>query len=178
MNVFTDGACINNGKTNAKASWAVVFPEKPELDISGLLDDPVQTNNRAEFMAIIKALEVSTGPLHIFTDSLLALKVLKGEWKAKKNTDLVEKFFTLSSGRAIEWTHVLAHTGKTDYYSTWNDIADKRAEGLLKKYTRVDLCVPFKRKDEAKTQGALWDSSKKTWFTYTDNVKLISEFQC
>ncbi|NBX48785.1 hypothetical protein EBT25_02375 [bacterium] len=176
MNVFTDGACINNGKPNAKASWAVVFPEHPELDVSGLLDDQLQTNNRAEFTAVIKALEISTGPVHVFTDSLLVLKVSKGEWKAKKNLDLVEKILNLSNERIIEWTHVPAHTGKNDYNSIWNDVADKRAESLLKKYSRVDLCVPFTRKDEAKSQGALWDPVKKTWFTYTNNQKLINEF--
>lgn len=175
MNVFTDGACINNGKSNARASWAAVFPENPGLDVSGLLDDPIQTNNRAEFMAVIKALEVSSGPIHIYTDSLLVLKVSKGEWSAKKNLDLVEKVKKLSKDRDVEWTHVMAHTGRDDWHSIWNDVADKRAENLLKK-ERIDLYVPYKNKDEAKALGALWDAKKKTWFTYADNHKAVQTF--
>lgn len=175
MIVFTDGACINNGKSNARASWAAVFPENPALDISGLLDDPIQTNNRAEFMAVIKALEVSSGPIHIYTDSLLVLKVSKGEWNAKKNLDLVEKLKKLTNGRDVEWTHVMAHTRRTDWCSTWNDVADKRAESLLKK-ERIDLCVPYKNKDEAKALGAMWDAKKNTWFTYVDNQALIERY--
>ena len=70
----------------------------------------------------------------------------------------------------------MARTGCSDWHSTWNDVADKRAEKLLKK-ERVDLCVPFKNKNEAKALGAIWDATKKTWFTYIDNHALIERFR-
>ena len=131
MNVFTDGACIHNGYPNARAAWAAVFPEHPVFDSSGLLQGE-QTNNRAEFMAVIRALETTEGPLHVFTDSMLVLKVATHQWIAKKNLDLVARLNDLTKGRKVEWTHVKAHTGRTDYESKWNAVADERAEGLLK----------------------------------------------
>lgn len=133
MDVFTDGACVNNGRKNARASWAAVFPENPELDVSGLLLEGEQTNNRAEFTAAIRALEQTPGLiLHVYTDSLLLVKIARGEWSAKKNLDLVNRIKELSRGRQVDWTHVRAHTGKTDRNSKWNAVADHQAEGLLK----------------------------------------------
>lgn len=130
MNVFTDGACIHNGYPNARGAWAAVFPEYPEFDISGLLEGE-QTNNRAEFMAVIRALETTDGHVHIFTDSMLVLKIGTHQWSAKKNLDLVRRLNNLTKDRHVEWTHVKAHTGRNDYESKWNAVADERAEGLL-----------------------------------------------
>ena len=130
MKVFTDGACSDNGRKGAKAAWAAVFPDNPELDCVGRLEGE-QTNNRAEFTAAIKALEVSTGPLHIFTDSQLLIKITTGQWKAKLNLDLVKQLAELTKEREVTWTHVRAHTGKKDYESTWNAEADSRATKML-----------------------------------------------
>jgi len=131
MLVFTDGACIHNGQKNAKASWACVFPERPDLDRSGRLEGTEQTNNRAEFTAAIEALEATNEPVHIFTDSMLLLNVATHVWKAKKNLDLVARLDRLTRERQVTWTHVKAHTGKSDFNSHWNAVADKRAEELL-----------------------------------------------
>lgn len=67
MLIFTDGACLNNGKPNPKGSWAFVhgpgLTGQPALIASGRLEnegpfgDPsVQSNNRAELRAVIAAL--------------------------------------------------------------------------------------------------------------------------
>lgn len=130
MDVFTDGACVHNGYPNARAAWAVVFPDHPQYDISGLLEGE-QTNNRAEFTAIIRALETTCGPIHVFTDSMLALKIATHQWSAKKNLDLVARLDALTKNRSITWTHVKAHTGKNGYESRWNAVADERATRLL-----------------------------------------------
>jgi ribonuclease HI len=136
--VFTDGACVNNGYPTARASWACVWPDSPELDVCGLLEGSEQTNNRAEFMAAIKALESSQGPLHIFTDSMLLLKIGQHEWQAKKNLDLVRRLNDLTRERQVKWTHVKAHTGGKDYNSVWNAVADDRAENLIKTLNNVN----------------------------------------
>jgi ribonuclease HI len=129
--VFTDGACSDNGRKGAKAAWAAVFPDYPEFTCSGRLEGE-QTNNRAEFTAAIKALEISNGALHIFTDSQLLVNIVTGRWKAKVNLDLVERLGQLTKDREVTWTHVRAHTGKNDEVSLWNAEADRRATDCLK----------------------------------------------
>jgi ribonuclease HI len=77
---FTDGSCRNNGKPNAIASYAIVWPFHPELDYATRLEGKVQTNNRAEYQAVISALEQSvlldpgySKTLIIYTDSMLLI---------------------------------------------------------------------------------------------------------
>ena len=41
--------------------------------------------------------------------------------------------------------------------------------------TRVNLTVPFARKDEAKKLGAKWDAAEKTWWLKNDDVKTIAK---
>jgi len=133
MEVFTDGACSYNGTLRARGAWACVFPGRPDLDRRGLLEGPDQTNNRAEFTAALKALEVTDGPLHIHTDSNLLVKIATGQWKAKTNLDLVGKIAELSKNRKVSWTHIKAHTKQTDHGSQMNAEADRRATEELKK---------------------------------------------
>ena len=45
-----------------------------------------------------------------------------------KNLDLVKRLDILAGNRNINWTHVKAHTGKTDYNSVCNDVVDKLAQ--------------------------------------------------
>jgi ribonuclease HI len=55
--IFTDGACINNGKQNAKAGYGIHFPNNELNDISEhFINSPI-TNQRAELYAILVALE-------------------------------------------------------------------------------------------------------------------------
>lgn len=147
--VFTDGSAIGNGKHGAKAGYAAVFPNHPHLTLSRPLQGTPKTNNRAEFMACIDALEVANKedptmqePLHVYTDSQLLINTVTkwmAGWKRKgwrkstgepiMNEDLVKRLDELlGSGRKVTWTHVEAHTGNTDWVSTWNDVVDKMAK--------------------------------------------------
>lgn len=146
--VFTDGACPNNGKPNARASWACVFPFYPDFNRSGLLEGPVQTNNRAEFTAFIKAYEVArtiddNKPIQVYSDSKLLVQSINEWipiWKNNKwnksngqqveNLDLVREIATIIEDD-INISHVLAHTGGDDFYSIWNDAADRMAVDKL-----------------------------------------------
>ena len=57
--VFTDGACTNNGKAGAKASWACWFPDHPNISKAERVPETEpQTNQRGELMAIAKAVEI------------------------------------------------------------------------------------------------------------------------
>lgn len=149
--VFTDGSAIHNGKKYAKAGYSAVFPDHPHLNISSRLSGSIQTNNRAEYYAVISALEQANiedpkqiRPLHVYTDSELLLKSAtvwmagwkKNGWKTKtkdpvKNKDLLIILDSLLLKRKVKWTHVKAHTNGTDWKSIWNDKADKLARATL-----------------------------------------------
>lgn len=51
-----------------------------------------------------------------------------------KNHDLLKSLLEAQGGRKIIWKHVRAHTGKTDWESTWNQIADDTAREAASEY--------------------------------------------
>jgi len=55
--VYTDGACSNNGRSNARAGFGVYFGKDDPRNVSEAYKGP-QTNNVAELLAIIKALSI------------------------------------------------------------------------------------------------------------------------
>lgn len=150
INVFTDGSCIQSGKKKADrpAGFACVFPEYPAYNFSAKLVGPEKTNNRAEFMACITAMKIankidtsSEKVLYVHTDSELLIKSLTlwlPGWKAKgwkkadgapvKNVDLLKQLDDLTKTRVIVFRHVKAHTGKKDWASIHNDMADQMAK--------------------------------------------------
>ncbi|SEL74469.1 ribonuclease HI/ribonuclease HI / DNA polymerase-3 subunit epsilon [Atopomonas hussainii] len=72
--IYTDGACLNNGTSKAKAGFGAVLtnPQGKRLEIAGPVPaDQQQTNSRAELMAIVEALKRCTkvAPITVFTDS-------------------------------------------------------------------------------------------------------------
>jgi ribonuclease HI len=150
IHCFTDGAASANGKAHAKAAWAIVWPEHPDWDDAARLEGDLQTNNRAEYTATIKALERAhaQGLRHIVihTDSMLLLNSVtkwmigwkKRGWMKSDNTpvlnrDLLEQLDTLIDKRklTVDWKHVRAHTKKTDYESYWNSVVDQRCSSLV-----------------------------------------------
>ena len=157
--VFTDGACKGNGKPHAKAASAVVWPNGEFRDqVFYLPPTDKRSNNRAEYYAIIKAMELMneidperSKTLHVYTDCNLAIQTCtkwmfswyrKG-WKKStegeiKNLDLVKALYQLCKERNIRFTHVKAHTGGKDFQSVWNDRADKCAYEAV---TRDDISL-------------------------------------
>ena len=83
--VFTDGACVNNGRANARAGVGVYFQNFPEWNVSKTLEktlcklkiySSVDTNQRAELAALCVAMYKmkkynvpSQKPIHIHCDS-------------------------------------------------------------------------------------------------------------
>lgn len=147
---FVDGACSGNGTRHARAGYAVVFPSM-ERTVAEPLFGANQTNNRAEYMAAIRALELSAEldpsgrkTLFIYTDSMLLLNSAtrwmatwkRSGWKKKDgkavlNVDLLMRLDELTARRQVSWKHVSAHTGGVDWASRWNDAADKAARGVV-----------------------------------------------
>jgi ribonuclease HI len=150
INVFTDGSCIQSSKDkkNRPAGYACVFPEYPSFNYASKLGGKEKTNNRAEYTACIMALTIceKIDPkfqkiLYVYTDSELMInsltKWLPG-WKAKnwkkadgspvKNVDLLKLLEDLLKKRIVVFKHVRAHTGKKDWQSINNDLADRLAK--------------------------------------------------
>jgi ribonuclease HI len=145
---FTDGSCRNNGKLNAVASYAIVWPFHPDLDYSTRLEGKVQTNNRAEYQAVISALEQSvlldpgySKTLIIYTDSMLLINSVtqwmhnwkKNNWKKSDektvlNLDLLKKLDILTNTRKVSLRFVKAHTGNNNWESIYNHKVDQMAQ--------------------------------------------------
>jgi ribonuclease HI len=152
MRVFTDGSCSHNGKKDAKAGFAVWFPEHKELSMKEKLPSTEpQTNQRAELRAIHKAIHIlDQGGFHdedilIYTDSDYSINCLtkwipgwvSRGWKTAEGKDVLhqdlirEASALLSKFRSHRFHHVRAHTGNTDDISKNNDIVDRMARSTI-----------------------------------------------
>jgi len=87
--IYTDGACENNGQSKAAAGVGVYFGADDARNISEALPGSTQTNQRAEMMAVIRALETINeekskprGPVIIKSDSNYTVKGHR-EWMPK-----------------------------------------------------------------------------------------------
>jgi ribonuclease HI len=153
LRVFTDGACSKNGQAGASAAWACWFPENTLLSKSDHVpSDQLQTNQRAELLAISKAVQIVENEfdpveieLQIYTDSVYCKNCLTAwlpgwiqkNWKNSQGApvahrDLIEDTSNrLSRFKSYIITYVPAHTGKDDDFSRNNDIVDKMAVKVL-----------------------------------------------
>lgn len=149
---FTDGACTNNGKSKARAAWAVWFPDNESISVADFVPaEENQTNQRAELTAILQTVKIveknfsNDTDLQIFTDSQYSKDCLTkwlpawvaNGWKTKQgkevcHRDLIEETSNiLSMFKSYLITHVEAHTGGVDYNSRNNAIADRMATKVL-----------------------------------------------
>ncbi len=146
INIYTDGACINNGKKNAKAGIGIYISD--DFTVSEKLKG-LPTNQRAELYAILKALLIidilNYKNINIYTDSMYSINCItkwvkgwkKNGWKDSKkkdvkNKDLIDNIDKIySKYNHIHFNHVEAHTNKTDIHSIGNDKADKLARNSL-----------------------------------------------
>lgn len=103
--VYTDGSARGNGQVGARAGYGVWFGPHDPRNISERLQGDLQTNQRAELTAVLKALETIpvADDVEIKTDSNYSIKCVVEwyfGWKAKgwlapgstkvKNIDLVQ----------------------------------------------------------------------------------------
>lgn len=132
--VYTDGSCISG-----KAGIGVFFGDGDSRNLSEPL--PVgqrQTNQRAEVVAVIRALETvqDSTPVHIYTDSRYVIGAATDwmqHWKTSgwkcTNADLFKRLDGLLSTReegSIKWVHVFGHSGNYG-----NDMADRLAKSAV-----------------------------------------------
>lgn len=143
IEIYTDGSCLGNGSSNAKAGYAVNLPLYPELNFSDRVPGEIQTNNRGELMAIQKALDIyqqhfpETQAI-IYTDSKYFINAIDQGWLEKwknngwkksdkkpvLNQDLwVVLDSSIRMSPKINYKWVKAHNGNQG-----NEIADKLAK--------------------------------------------------
>ncbi len=129
VEIWTDGACSNNGKVNAKASWAFVSGEHEE---SGLVDGK-QTNNRGEALAIYHGLkwaaEKGYKNIKLHSDSQITLHgVIKHPERVKENRDIFQKIHDVVTEHnlKIDYVKVAGHAGDIN-----NERADRLATQLV-----------------------------------------------
>jgi ribonuclease HI len=158
--VFTDGGCENNGKKDARASWAAWFPDHKDISKAERVPDgQQQTNQRGELMAISQAVQIIEqnfsyeNDIHIFTDSDYSKNCLtkwlpswvSKNWKTSTNKDVCHRdLIEDTSNRLVKFnsfmfTHVDAHTGGTDYNSVNNAHADRMATLVLNPDAEVKI---------------------------------------
>lgn len=143
--VFTDGSCIPQMN---KCGYGIHFPNGEFKDISKTFTKLPKTNQRAELYSIYKAIKKIQSKdknfnIKIYSDSEYSIKSLtvwikqwkKNNWisssgKEVMNLDIIQKIDNLIGEHIgkIEFVHVRAHTGKDDYNSKHNAIADELAK--------------------------------------------------
>jgi ribonuclease HI len=128
IEIWTDGASSKNGSEDAKAAWAYVSRVHEE---AGLVEGK-QTNNVAEAMAILKALEWAGNAgyrkIKIHTDSQISIYSLsKSHEKVKANSEIFAKIARIIDNYSLEvsYVKVAGHSGDVN-----NDRADVLAATL------------------------------------------------
>jgi len=180
--VYTDGACSNNGSTDAVAGIGIYFGESDTRNVSEPIEGK-QTNNTAELGAfhrlyyIIKDDILLGKHICIVSDSEYAIRCVttygqrchaEGWRKDIPNMELVKETYNLYKDSNVRFLHIKAHTGKQDIHSIGNDKADELANKAAG--VKTYLNVPYAKKDEVKTLGAKWDPTIKKWFITGDKT--------
>lgn len=146
INVYTDGACSNNGYAGAKAGIGIFFGVDDNRNVSERVIGK-QTNNVAELMAIIKVVEIlhkeiaEKKKITIYSDSIYAIRactvygkaMAEKRWKKNiPNRELVKRAFeTFQHLPHITFKHIKAHSGLQDEHSIGNENADALANQAI-----------------------------------------------
>ncbi|CAC5385436.1 rnhA [Mytilus coruscus] len=125
MEVYIDGACKNNGKPLAKASYGIFWEPNNIKNINGPVPESYkQTNNTGELYAAVKCLQQihdnQISNINIKTDSEYLVRGITSDivywksnnWKLKssgkdvKNKELWSEIDDLLSNINVSWVHV------------------------------------------------------------------------
>lgn len=136
VEIWTDGACVNNGFEHAKAAWAFVANsagsgQAADYEEAGLVHGK-QTNNVAEGMAILRALQWAAKKgykkIKIYSDSQISINNMhKGAAKVKMNAEIFHESEKVIKENKLDvvFEKVLGHSGDIN-----NERADQLANGL------------------------------------------------
>ncbi|ETL26295.1 hypothetical protein L916_20024, partial [Phytophthora nicotianae] len=155
MVAFCDGSALRNGQRDCDAAYACIFPHDQASNVVRTLDGPWATNNRAEYMAALAALEWARSEdpyeykkLYIYSDSSMLVNSMTNwiyKWQRNgwitasgtevRNRDILEEMLDEQGDRQVVWRHVHAHSGDQNWESYWNDVADRKARRAAKNMT-------------------------------------------
>jgi len=194
INVYTDGACSNNGKNNALSGYGIYFGENDDRNESKKIEGKKHSNNVAELTAFIRALEIleydiiKGTQINIYTDSEYVIKcaskygekLARNNWKTSNNKippnlNLVKKAHELFKDLYnVKLIHINSHTNKKDIHSIGNNMADKLANLAIgvnecPYNNKIYINIDYNNKEKAKILGAKWDNNKKSWY-YNNNI--------
>jgi ribonuclease HI len=126
--IWTDGACVNNGTDRASAAWAFVSGETEQ---AGKVEGK-QTNNTAEGYAIYHALlwasEKQYKRVRIHSDSQITIGNLQKSWQmVKENQEIFRLIQDVIAANNLDvwYVKVKGHSGDLN-----NDRVDRLANGL------------------------------------------------
>lgn len=108
--IYTDGSATPNP---GKGGWAALLTlGNHKRLVSGNSGSEEYTNNRAELMAMIVALEALKRPceVEIISDSQYAVKMGSGEWNPKSNYDLIDRLHKLCNEHNVSFSWVREFT--------------------------------------------------------------------
>ncbi|KAI1423447.1 RNase H domain protein [Xylaria sp. FL1777] len=146
--VFTDGACLNNGKPTSQAGWAVVYG--PGLIVHDHLEntgpfghESIQTNNRAELRAVIEALRILDWPGECFNTLVIATDSeyvafgatqwvktwIENGWQTASNADVKNRdLWDILLGEVERWRENGLSVQFWRIDRAWNKVANEAAK--------------------------------------------------
>lgn len=128
IEIWTDGATIDNGSLNARGGWAckLVWNGGWSVCHSGSIVGET-TNNRAEIIAAIMGLRYVQNknvPVIVYSDSQYVVNIANGNWQKKSNDDLWDILFAEKRRfRDIRFEWIKGHAGNLN-----NEECDALAE--------------------------------------------------
>ena len=134
LNLYTDG-CARGNPGLAGAGFVIYDMTSKEIDSGFKFLGKSYTNNQAEYGAIIvglsKCLKHSTGTIHVYSDSELVVKQMKGAYKISKPhlRELAENVHTIMKG----FEKVTFHHIKRDKNARADELANKAVDQALRK---------------------------------------------
>ena len=132
IEIYCDGAALNNGCKNSIASYGIVILLIENGNIigvkqySGLCGPVNSTNNYAEITAALVGLKKITDktiPVKVYSDSQYLVQTINSNWNINANKELWEKLFEeIRTFDSVEFIKVKGHVG-----NKYNEIADNLA---------------------------------------------------
>ncbi|MGH7885247.1 MAG: ribonuclease HI [Thermodesulfobacteriota bacterium] len=125
FDIYTDGSIAHN--PGGRGGWAFVVYHKNKLKFFDYGTEEKSTNNRAEFLALTRCLELFKAEgcspkcqLNIYSDSRLVVNLYNGKFKTvKNNEDLIERIKIARQGLNVNVEWVKGHST-----SVGNNLAD------------------------------------------------------